>query len=95
VVGESSLQVGSWSWWAPVLSDGCATPSVRLLGLVSICGHRHWSPVALAGGRGASSCSLAAVFGGLVLAEQLLLFAPWCHVGRVVLPLRISCRVPY
>jgi hypothetical protein len=42
VVGESSPQVGGWSWWAPALSDGCATPGVRLPGLVSICGRRCW-----------------------------------------------------
>jgi hypothetical protein len=54
----------------------------------------HWSPLALVGGRGASSYSSAAVFGGLVLAERLLLFAPWYRVGRVVLPLQISYRVP-
>jgi hypothetical protein len=39
-VGASGLQVGGWSWWAPVMVVGCAAPGLRLPGLVGCCG-RH------------------------------------------------------
>jgi hypothetical protein len=83
VVGESSSQVGSWSWWASALLNECAAPGLQLPGLVSICPIivvGRWSPVVLVDGRGASSCSPAAVFDGLVLAERMLVFTPWCPV---------------
>jgi hypothetical protein len=72
----------------PLLVFGCRA---WLASVIIVVG--RWSPVALVGGRGASSGLSTAVFGGLVLAEWLLLFTPWCPVGRVILPLRISCCV--
>jgi hypothetical protein len=76
VVGESGPQVGGWSWWALVLSDGCATPGVRLPGLVSVYGRCCWSLEPDSAGRW-SRCFFLFAGGGLwwlVLVERLLLF---------------------
>jgi hypothetical protein len=43
VVDTSRLQVGGWSWWAPVMVGECAALVLRLPRLVSCCGHYCWS----------------------------------------------------
>jgi hypothetical protein len=69
----------------PLLVFSCRAWLVSVVVVVG-----RWSLVVLIGGRSASFCLPTAVFGGLVLAERLLLFTPWCSVGQVVLTLQIS-----